>query len=335
MVIALRSTAIGAFGSRTEAEQAVLGLLAAGFSPGQVGIVLPDAVAPAAGSEESGGTELWVGAMFRRLAGVEIPDSEILYYEEVLQEGHPLVMVRAGRPAIPRRWTSSTASAASTWPLSEPRRSRPAGLSEGSIGAARRQRVARRIAMRMAESPVQFSNRRRAMAEHSVVGVYKALGAAEAAVRSLGDGGFPIQKVSIIAKNLEDDRRIHGYVTACDVARSSASTGAWVGGVFGLLAGAAFLWVPGFGPLIVAGSLASALLGGIEGAVAGAAVTGVFGWLLGLGVSQDKILKYEEAVKAGKFLVIAHGPADTVGKARKILAGSGAEPLEMHSPAGA
>ena len=107
------------------------------------------------------------------------------------------------------------------------------------------------------------------MVESSVVGVYKTLSEAEAAVRSLGDGGFPIQKVSIIAQHLEDDRRIHGYVTACDVARSSATTGAWVGGIFGLLVGAAFLWVPGVGPLVVAGSLASMLLGGIEGAVAG------------------------------------------------------------------
>ena len=171
------------------------------------------------------------------------------------------------------------------------------------------------------------------MVEHSVVGVYKTLVRAEAAVRSLGDGAFPIQKVTIIAKNLEDDRRVHGYVTACDVAKSSAATGAWVGGIFGLLVGAAFLWVPGVGPLVVVGSLASVLLGGIEGAVAGAAVTGVLGWLINVGISKEKILKYEEAVKAGKFLVVAHGPADAVKKAREILAGSKADQLDVHAPA--
>ena len=125
------------------------------------------------------------------------------------------------------------------------------------------------------------------MVENSVVGVYKTLSEAEAAVRSLGDDGFPIQKVSIIAKHLEDDRRVHGYVTACDVAKSSATTGAWVGGIFGLLVGAAFLWVPGIGPLIIAGLFAAMALGGIEGAAAGAAVTGVLGWLVG-GVSESE-----------------------------------------------
>jgi hypothetical protein len=96
MVIAIRSTAIGAFASRAEAERAVCDLLGAAFGPDQVGIVLPDAVAPVAGSEEAGPTALWSGAMFRSLIGVEIPDSEVRYYEEALQEGRTLVMVQAG-----------------------------------------------------------------------------------------------------------------------------------------------------------------------------------------------------------------------------------------------
>ena len=171
------------------------------------------------------------------------------------------------------------------------------------------------------------------MAESSVIGVYSSVAQAEEAVRSLAADGFPIQKVSIVAKNLEDERRIHGFVTSCDVAKSMAKTGAWVGGIFGMLTGAAFLWVPGIGPLIVAGSLATAMLGSIEGAVAGAAVTGMFGWLLALGVGRDKVLKYEEAVKAGKYLVIAHGSAADVAKGRQALSGSKADELDTHMSA--
>jgi hypothetical protein len=50
-------------------------------------------------------------------------------------------------------------------------------------------------------------------------------------------------------------------------------TGAWLGVRLGWLTGAAFMWISGFDPLIVAGPLASGLLswvGGVEGAVAGA-----------------------------------------------------------------
>jgi hypothetical protein len=167
--------------------------------------------------------------------------------------------------------------------------------------------------------------------ESSVVGVYTSVDAAEEAVRELGKGGFPIQHVSIVARDLGSEKTIHGYVTSCDVAKSSARTGAWVGGLFGLLAGAAFLWVPGVGPLIVAGSLTAALLGGVEGAVAGAAVTGLLGWLTSLGISKEHILKYEESVKAGKYLVIAHGSADDVRKAKQILEGTRPAELNVHA----
>jgi hypothetical protein len=168
--------------------------------------------------------------------------------------------------------------------------------------------------------------------ESSAVGIYTHLDAAEEAVRKLGEGGFPIQHVSIIAKNLGSEKKVHGFVTSCDVAKSAARTGAWVGGIFGLLVGAAFLWVPGLGPLVVAGSLSSALLGGLEGAVAGAAFTGVLGWLASIGISKEHILKYEESVKAGRYLVIAHGTADDAKKARAILEGTRPAELNVHSP---
>src|SRR6516165_5651310 len=155
--------------------------------------------------------------------------------------------------------------------------------------------------------------------ESSVVAEYSDMDHAELAVEALGKGGFPIQHVSILAQNLGTEKKVHGFVTSCDVAKSAARTGAWVGGIFGVLVGAAFLWVPGVGPLIVAGSLSSALLGGVEGAVAGAAFTGLLGWLASLGISKQHILKYEESVKAGRYLVIAHGSPEDVKKARGIL----------------
>src|SRR5262249_12210646 len=141
---------------------------------------------------------------------------------------------------------------------------------------------------------------------------------------------FPIQQVSIITRDLGSEKKVHGFVTPCDVAKSSARTGAWVGGLFGLLVGAAFVWLPGVGPLIVAGSLTSALVGGLEGAVAGAALTGVLGWLGSLGISRQHILKYEESIKAGKTLVVAHGTVDEIHKAEAILATTSPGALNIH-----
>ncbi len=96
MAIAIRSTAIGAFATRPEAEQAVSSLLGAGFGPGQIGIVLPETAPEVAGPTTVGPIALWAGAVFRKLIGAQIPDVEVGYYEEALQEGRPLVMVRSG-----------------------------------------------------------------------------------------------------------------------------------------------------------------------------------------------------------------------------------------------
>lgn len=173
------------------------------------------------------------------------------------------------------------------------------------------------------------------MTEQSTIGLYNTMSEAEEAIKSLDKGGFPVQQVSIITQNFESEKVVHGYVTAGDVVRTGADTGAWVGGLFGLLVGAAFIWVPGFGPLLVAGSFASVLLGSMEGVVAGAASGGVLGSLVGWGVSKKHILKYEEELKAGKYLLIAHGSAEEVARAQNILKGSGAAEVTQHAEAAA
>jgi hypothetical protein len=38
-----------------------------------------------------------------------------------------------------------------------------------------------------------------------------------------------------------------------------------------------------------------------------------------VGVSKEHIIKYENSVKAGKYLVIAHGSDEEVERARNIL----------------
>jgi hypothetical protein len=176
------------------------------------------------------------------------------------------------------------------------------------------------------------------MPEQSVVGMYDTMAQVEGALRKLDEAGFPIAHVSIVSQNLQSEKEVVGYITVEDVAKKGLITGAWAGGLLGLLTGVAFLWIPGFGPLIVAGQLASLLLGvlsGMEGAVIGAAYGGVLGTLAGWGVAQDHIFKYEEHVRAGKHLVIVHGKLEEVARARSILQDTRAIALHVHAEASA
>jgi uncharacterized membrane protein len=160
------------------------------------------------------------------------------------------------------------------------------------------------------------------MTQESVVHIYQSLEEAEGAVKLLNDKKFPINQISIVTQNIETTKKVHGFITVGEVAAQGASSGAWMGGFFGLLVGAAFIWVPGVGPLFVAGPFAAALLGGVEGIVAGATGGGLLGALFGWGISKEHILKYEEVIKGGKYLVIANGDEAQVNQAHTILDGA-------------
>ena len=174
------------------------------------------------------------------------------------------------------------------------------------------------------------------MTERSVVGIYDTMAQAEEAVHTLAQAGFPVKHVSIVTQNLVSDQTMHGYITpGDDLTPRGAATGAWVGGLLSLLIGSAFLWIPGFGPLLVLGRLAALLLIGVEGALVGVATGSFLGALANWGIAEEHILDYERQVQSGKHLVIAYGTDEEVAKAHAILEGTKVGALRVHAGSGA
>ena len=99
----------------------------------------------------------------------------------------------------------------------------------------------------------------------SIVAVYSDHAEAENAVRQLHEAGFAMGDLSIIGRDFQMSEEPTGFVSAGDYAKAGAGTGAWFGGLFGLLVGAAFLIVPGVGPIVIAGPLTAAVLAGRRG----------------------------------------------------------------------
>src|SRR5271168_330775 len=95
--------------------------------------------------------------------------------------------------------------------------------------------------------------------------------------------------------------------------------GAFWGGFWGLLFGSAFFWVPGIGPLLVAGPLVMWIVGALEGAVVTGTLTALGAGLYSIGIPKHSVLKYETEVKNGKLLLVVHGAADEVERARDLL----------------
>jgi len=167
----------------------------------------------------------------------------------------------------------------------------------------------------------------------SIVAVYRDHATAETAIRQLHKAGFAMGDLSIIGRDFQMSEEPVGFISAGDYAKAGAGTGAWFGGLFGLLVGAAFLILPGVGPIVVAGPIASALLAGLEGAIAGTALGSLAGVLVGWGIPRDRALKYETEIKGGKFIVVVRGIPEVITRARSLLAHHAPEHLEVYEPA--
>ncbi|MGP8021556.1 MAG: hypothetical protein ACLPRE_11300 [Limisphaerales bacterium] len=54
--------------------------------------------------------------------------------------------------------------------------------------------------------------------------------------------------------------------------------------------------------------------------------------LYGMGIPKDSILRYETAVKSGKYVLIAHGSDGETVHAREIISRTNPEALQEHQP---
>jgi hypothetical protein len=167
---------------------------------------------------------------------------------------------------------------------------------------------------------------------NSVAAVFAQHTGAEKAVKELKDGGFDVKKLSIIGSDYHSEENVVGFYNTGDRMMYWGKTGAFWGGLWGLLFGSAFFLIPGLGPIIAAGPVVAWIVAALEGAALVGGLSALGAGLFSLGMPKDSILKYEASVKAGKFLLIAHGTADEVQHARNILQNSGAEQINVHEP---
>ncbi|NGZ77017.1 YsnF/AvaK domain-containing protein [Saccharibacillus alkalitolerans] len=135
-----------------------------------------------------------------------------------------------------------------------------------------------------------------------VVGVFLTEREASEAVEDLKRYGYSGDDISIIAKNRKDTEALNEQTgtKAPEGAAGGAAAGGILGGVGGLLAGLGALAIPGIGPLLAAGPIATTLAGIAVGATGG----GLVGGLIGLGIPEDEARSYDEHVGGGRLLVI-------------------------------
>ena len=166
--------------------------------------------------------------------------------------------------------------------------------------------------------------------QNSVVGIYNTHTEAEAAVKELQKSGFDMKKLSVVGKDYHTEENVVGFYNAGDRMKFWGKLGAFWGGLWAILFGSAFFVIPGLGQLVVLGPLVMIIVSALEGAVVTGGLTALGAGLYSIGIPKDSIIKYETALKSDKFLVIAHGSAGDVARAKSILESTSKEDLVVH-----
>jgi|SRR5208283_1992504 len=166
---------------------------------------------------------------------------------------------------------------------------------------------------------------------NSVVAIYPTHTEADQAVKELQRGGVDLRKLSIVGKGYHSDEHAVGYYNTGDRMMYWGKVGAFWGGFWGLLFGSAFFMIPGLGPILAAGPVVTWIVGALEGAALVGGVSALGAGLYSMGIPKDSIVKYEAALKTDQFLLIAHGTAAEVAKAKDIIETTHPAQFSAHS----
>jgi hypothetical protein len=126
--------------------------------------------------------------------------------------------------------------------------------------------------------------------KNAIVAVYDTHQDAENAVYELQKVGFDLQKLSIVGR----DHRTDQHIVGCYL-------------------------LPGIGPVLVAGPLAAYIVRATEAAVVVDGLSAIGCGLFSIGIPKNSALKYESALEADKFLLIAQSTRGELLPAKHII----------------
>ena len=167
----------------------------------------------------------------------------------------------------------------------------------------------------------------------TVIAVFADHAAAEAAVKKLSAAGFEMKNLSLVGKGYHTDEKVIGFYNIGDRVKFWGKRGVFWGGLWGLFFGGLFMAVPVVGHVIVLGYLATVAVYAIENALMVGGLSALGAALYSIGVPKDRVIQYETAVKTDGFLVMAHGTAEEMARAKAVLGTANPSRLDVHAGA--
>ncbi|AFY74516.1 hypothetical protein Syn7502_02545 [Synechococcus sp. PCC 7502] len=177
------------------------------------------------------------------------------------------------------------------------------------------------------------------------VGTFPTFQQTEAALLQLKNSGFPMDHVSVIGNDVNQNSNLAGAKQgnnlkdvdnrADEGATKGALSGATAGGLAGLLVGLGLIAIPGVGPVIMAGAAATALATTLTGGAIGTVAGGLLGGLVGLGIPKDRAKIFSDRVDQGDYLVmIDEGTDEGITQVESIFRQHGIHEWSIYNSTG-
>lgn len=156
----------------------------------------------------------------------------------------------------------------------------------------------------------------------TIMRLYDDLSNARNAVKDLVQAGFARETISLVAKDSDgryatefEQQKSQSGESLPDDEEEGAITGGIIGGLAGMMLGLGVAAIPGIGPVIAAGPLATMLLGAGTGTITGSLVGAIAEWE----VPNEEAEYYAERVQQGRTLVCVSASDGQVGQVMSVL----------------
>ena len=185
----------------------------------------------------------------------------------------------------------------------------------------------------MNKSDIKLGHKRRL-----IVAILRDQKRAQQVVEELIEKDFPMDSLSVLGRagSSGDDLLGISYNSIGDKMKSWGAMGAFWGGLWGLLSGAAGMFIlPGLGAIVAAGPIVEAIAGAISGAAVGggtmagaAAISELAVAIHQMGVPEEKLHQLHEAIVQGHYVVILRCASEETTSCRSLLTRRGDEEVE-------
>jgi hypothetical protein len=166
--------------------------------------------------------------------------------------------------------------------------------------------------------------------KNSIVAVYETHTDAGAGVKELQKAAFDMTTLSVVGRECHAGEQIIGHYNSSYGMKYWGKMEAFWGGLWGFLAGAAFFELPTIGPVLIAGPISAAVVAALEHPSDTSGVSALGAGFLGLGMPKNQVVHYEAMLMADRFLLVAHGLATELMRAKAILRITRPDELNLH-----